>query len=292
MTPKSGVSHQGEIEKLTRIPKAAQLAAKINVPIVFCDRLNRNQPGLKSITFVDVAQLDFGEREKLPTAYCVHILAKSQNIPNMPSWRGYMETISHDDQYMVSRIFCLPFVNLPPSDMTTITTVLHYAATESLRLGQKTVFVTFDQPLYIKAREIIANDRAILTDVVVRLGGFHMLMSYLGAIGTIMHGSGLKELLGTVYAGNTVDHMLTGHAFSRAIRGHLIVCTALGSLIAQRAGDINDEDHLHIATVLSDFAIQPPTLQETHDDEILVQVKRKMLMAMEKLATIGRTSRL
>ena len=58
---------------------------------------------------------------------------------------------------------------------------------------QKNVFVTFDQPLYQKAREIIkcckgTQKEAKINKVIFRLGGFHMLMSYLGAIGFIMEG--------------------------------------------------------------------------------------------------------
>ena len=44
-------------------------------------------------------------------------------------------------------------------------------------------------------------------------------MSFLGSIDHLMAGSGLQELLETVYAGNGVKHMLSGKAVSRAIRG-------------------------------------------------------------------------
>lgn len=291
VTPKSAISHQGDIKRLTRVPKPEQLAAKINVPIICYDRFNGDQLGLKSITFGDVSQLDLGQREQLPTAYSLHILAKAMNISNIPSWRGFMETISYDNQYEVSQIYCLPFVNLPPSDMDTINTVLHSAASDCRRLHQQTAFVTFDQPLYIKAREIVANDSS-LTNVVVRLGGFHMLMSFLGSIGTIMDGSGLKELLCTVYAGNSVDHMLTGHAFSRAIRGHLIVYTALGSIIAQHLDNTDEQERVHMQKLLEDFSLHPPMLREINNDEILIKVKAKILSIMHKLADVSRTSRL
>ena len=58
-------------------------------------------------------------------------------------------------------------------------------------------------------------------NVVVRLGAFHAQMSFLGAIGHLMAESGLKELLEMIYASNAVDHMLSGKAVSRAVRGHL-----------------------------------------------------------------------
>ena len=39
-------------------------------------------------------------------------------------------------------------------------------------------------------------------------------MSYLGTIGYVMSGNGLENLWETVYAPNTVAHMLTGHAYA------------------------------------------------------------------------------
>jgi len=47
---------------------------------------------------------------------------------------------------------------------------------------------------------------------VLRLGGFHTQMSFIGCIGHLMASSGLPELLEAVYASNTVTHMLNGKA--------------------------------------------------------------------------------
>ena len=46
-------------------------------------------------------------------------------------------------------------------------------------------------------------------------------MSLMGAAGFIMKGSGLEELLSTVYASNTVEYILLGKAYSRALRAHM-----------------------------------------------------------------------
>lgn len=58
-----------------------------------------------------------------------------------------------------------------------------------------------------------------------------MLMSFLGCIGYIMDGSGLKEALSRIYATNSVDKMLNGHAYSRSIRGHTLLRLALSMII-------------------------------------------------------------
>nr|CAI5830021.1 unnamed protein product [Callosobruchus analis] len=46
-----------------------------------------------------------------------------------------------------------------------------------------------------------------------------------------MSGSGLKKLLSTIYAPVFVDKMMSGYAYSRAVRGHLLVHLALGKII-------------------------------------------------------------
>ena len=49
-----------------------------------------------------------------------------------------------------------------------------------------------------------------------------------------MSGSGLRSVLELVYANDTVTHMLSGKAYDRAIRGHLLVDAALNTLLAER----------------------------------------------------------
>jgi hypothetical protein len=58
--------------------------------------------------------------------------------------------------------------------------------------------ITFDQPLFIKAVDIV---RASGLKVVVRLGGFHTLMNFLGAVGGVMDGSGIDEAFQVNYGG-------------------------------------------------------------------------------------------
>ena len=49
------------------------------------------------------------------------------------------------------------------------------------------------------------------------LGCFHTLMNLLGAIGSLMEGTGLKNILETVYGENAVGHMMTGKKLSRGL---------------------------------------------------------------------------
>ena len=70
-----------------------------------------------------------------------------------------------------------------------------------------------------------------LKKIVLILGQFHTRMSFLGSIGHFMTESGLDAILKLIYAENVVPYMLNGKAYSRAIRGHLLVAASLYALM-------------------------------------------------------------
>ena len=54
-------------------------------------------------------------------------------------------------------------------------------------MNVKTPCLTFDLPLWLKAMDII---KAESFDMILILGGFHTMMSFVGSIGNLMDGSG------------------------------------------------------------------------------------------------------
>ena len=64
-------------------------------------------------------------------------------------------------------------------------------------------------------------------------------MNLLGAIGTLMDGSGLKQIIETIYGENAVVHMMSGKSVQRAFRGHLLVDQCLTHQIVAKI--IEDE---------------------------------------------------
>ena len=114
-----------------------------------------------------------------------------------------------------------------------------------------TTFVTFDQPLYLKAREILASRKGDpnLQNVVIRLGGFHLVMSFMGAIGFIMQGSGLSDLFNTIYAAISTEKIMTGHAYAKAVRAHLLAHKTLSAIILETV-EFSPHFHFEIEQVL------------------------------------------
>ena len=60
--------------------------------------------------------------------------------------------------------------------------------------------------------------------IVAHLGGFQ---SFVGSLGRSMEGSGLEKALENVYGKNTVNHIFSGKAIARALRGHFLVDAVL-----------------------------------------------------------------
>ena len=85
--------------------------------------------------------------------------------------------------------------------------------------------VTFDLPIWIKSVDIIKSKKL---PVIPRLGGFHLLKSFLGTCHSIFADSGLHELVQLIYPGSTVaDSILNGGSYDKAIRSHFLIDAAI-----------------------------------------------------------------
>ena len=168
-----------------------------------------------------------------------HLLWESSLILKVPrpQWTGFMQLINQGEHPGATSVMFLPMIAMDPNDLSCIYSTLNFISSHAAKYNVCPV-VTFDQPLWLKAFTIVESQPQ-LQPMVIRLGGFHTMMSYLGCIGHLMRGSGLQELLQVVYAPNSVIHMMSGRAVSRAVRGHLLVDAALNALLTSSALDIN-----------------------------------------------------
>jgi len=82
--------------------------------------------------------------------------------------------------------------------------------------GQEYVIFTADQQLYKVAVHVMWENQALFSNVYLRLGGMHLLMSYVGSIGSLMVGSEMTEIPSEAFAG--VLKMLTGKTYPDNVR--------------------------------------------------------------------------
>jgi len=171
-----------------------------------------------------------------------------------PGWNGFMTNSTDDSRTCVSsRVITVPFINLEAGSLTSIYSALSFACDQS-SIHNQLCIITFDQLLYMKARAIIAAEPECseLKSTIVRLGGFHLLISYLCTIGNIMEGSGLEARWQTVYRKLTISHIMTGHAYARAVRAHMLTYQALVAILVERSPNVKETITAELMQLYSD----------------------------------------
>ena len=298
VTPGRSLKFDASVARPAEIKKALTLAQinKVNL-LTYCSQTSK---GLNSVKIRDVQELR--NNFKVPyVAQRIDLLwmcGKYVNAENNPNWSGFMELMTSGlTEYEVSKISILPFINLNPTTPDAIYSTLKYAAEQCKKYGQKTCIITFDQPLYAKSAEMIEKGRterdADLSNIILRLGGFHLLMSFMGAAGYIMAGSGLKDLWALIYATNSTEKMLAGHSYSRALRAHFLTGLALAT-IALRQLDIDDDTkqqllELHQSVVEGTASFSVELLSQ---QPVLVDTYQKVIDFMEMKANKSHTAKL
>lgn len=105
-----------------------------------------------------------------------------------------------------------------------------------------------------------------------------------------MAGNGIKEILSVIYAPTSVDKILTGHAYSRAVRGHMLVCLVLHKIILSEIS-ISSEEH-EILQNLIDLFVLNSCLENIDNNFVLENVNKKFQEKMLEIKNRGDTAKL
>ena len=120
----------------------------------------------------------------------------------------------------------------------------------------------------------------------IRLGGFHLLKSYLGSLGKIMEDSGPLELIQLIYPGSTrADHILSGGCFDKAIRAHLLIDPAICQHVMKNA--FTDEELDKMRTFMEEVA--DGKMGACHTAPIVAAFEQRFQETFKRLADGGRT---
>ena len=198
-----------------------------------------------------------------------------------PSWSGYMSNITSGTYPGKATISMLPIINLNPNDMTCIFSTLRFIVEQARLLHITTPVITFDQPLWLKASEIVAANSM---NIVIILGGFHLMMSFLGSVGEVMKGSGIGEALETVYGKNTVLQIMSGKAVTRAIRGHFLMESVLMNKLISKLDDFQQDESNAAKEQIAEFL--------TEIEEVLRHSPEEGLNKLEESDILNRLSTL
>ena len=132
-----------------------------------------------------------------------------------------------------SNISYLDMIDAPTTDLKTACEVLCRACEIRDRLGLKAVACVFDQSFYAKAMEVFWKNKEIFSNLIIMMGGFHLLLMLQGIIGNRFGDAGLIELAveSGVVAGGSIEKVLNGKNYNRAVRMHKIFYEALIRLL-------------------------------------------------------------
>ena len=170
------------------------------------------------------------------------------------------------------------------------------------KLGQSHILVTADLAIYSKAQQILWDKPEILDPkITMRLGGMHLNMTFIAAIGKLYGDGGLGGLWGLltgtgIYAEATAQQMLKGKQYDRGVRGIRLVTEALSHLRNKSAEKWAIENGLpwiteNIEQSLEDLKYSVKSL----DNEITVDICKdmeddlvKVHETLEKFRSVGR----
>jgi len=150
-----------------------------------------------------------------------------------------------------THVVYLPMINQPPADPSTMMAAMLKAKAVTQHIGQEFVVFTADQQLYRVAVHIMWENQGLFNNFYLRLGGMHLLMSYVGCVGSLMAGSGIVEVLNTTFAG--VSKMLTGKKFPNNVRALRMLVEELLRPVFEENPDLSTmEDLLRVLDDLSE----------------------------------------
>lgn len=124
--------------------------------------------------------------------------------------------------HLLSLVIVLPIFDLYSGDKAYIFSTLQYLCNLAYK-HRSTAVLTFDQPLNQKTpefKEDVSENNPVRIIVLIS-GSFHTLLKLMGTIGRLQDGSGIKEILGTIYGEHGVQQIMTGNAVQRDARGNL-----------------------------------------------------------------------
>ena len=134
-------------------------------------------------TLVKMTQLKLFEVDLFPS--------EKQTVPG---WSGF-NTVVHSCVLVQTNIGYCPMIDGSPTEFSTVYTVMKNVQSMMALLGQNDSVITFDLAIYVKAKEIQWRQRQEFESMVIRMGGFHIVMNCLAVLGTKYQSSGIEDLL-------------------------------------------------------------------------------------------------
>ena len=223
----------------------------------------------------------------------------NNDSPLIPFWTGYNSWLSESRQEF-NVVTYPPIIDSKPNDMATVFTTMKRCFDMCKAIGQEHGIQTFDRQLYGIAQQVKWEMPRPFCNHILCLGGFHTLSCYIAAVGKIWADDGLKDMLvdSSVYATGTVDHMLNGKQFNRAVRCLTLAYETLCALWLSaffrwcKANKIFENIPEDVWTCFSKFALDFKTMTDinTAFDEVISLFNLHIMPLIEDFQNWGNQS--
>ncbi|GBM17909.1 hypothetical protein AVEN_108996-1 [Araneus ventricosus] len=207
----------------------------------------RCNPEVPEITTCDNKSEKLSKAKLIDAAYIVAKLPAKDKEP-LPGWTGFNCMLERENIPNVTTIRYLPVLEANPTEFSTINAILMKSLDLCKKLGIKETVLVFDQAIYSKAQQIRWKEEKYKTSLVIRLGEFHVSMSFLAVIGKRFKDAGLYNILveSGIVAEGSINGVLSGKCYNRSIRCHKIMFEAISRLLwAEFLDSISTEERLH-----------------------------------------------
>ena len=147
---------------------------------------------------------------------------------NVPSWTGF-NIVTRQQEVTKDKIGYLPTINAPATLISTVSAIMDNALAICNSLELDEIAVCFDQSLYAKAAEIKWSAPDKYSPIILTLGAFHTICTFLSIIGKRFEDSGIRDIAvesGVLNEGS-VDQVFEGRQYNRGVRFHKIMYEAL-----------------------------------------------------------------
>ena len=172
----------------------------------------------------------------------IWLVKRSQNPANTPEWTDYNRTIDKSDQ-SITTVGFMPILNAPITAYDTIHSVMKLCQAMMEAMARKYTVITFDEAVFFKAMELIWSNPNEYKNIIVRLGGFHIILTFLKVIGKRFESSGIVELWSEcdVFGPSAGENALSGKHYNRAVRGVKLTLEALWRLLCESKVKLRDD---------------------------------------------------
>ena len=171
------------------------------------------------------------------------ILFQVDTSSPLPAWTGFNQKVSSSKILPVSKIGYLPVIDASPTEMSTVNLVLTRSIDIANILLLPNIVLVMDQAIYSKAQQIRWQNEEFTNRLVIRLGEFHIAMSFLPTIGKRFQDAGLEDVMieSGILAQGSVNGVMSGHRYNRSVRCHKIVAEAM-----HRLKDLQLQYEIHV----------------------------------------------